>query len=81
MAVSELRDRSAHGSPVEPRTFFLEGCEGKCFVELPRLIVLFHVRLTQFFVGVALSEFPFVGLLHVLPERCDREAAALSSRD
>jgi hypothetical protein len=27
------------------------------------LIVLFHVGLAQFFVGVALSEFPVVGLL------------------
>ena len=40
-----------------------ERCEGKCFVELVRLIVLFHVGLAQFFVGFRLLDFP-VGLLH-----------------
>ena len=34
-------------------------CEGKCFVEHAQLIVLLHVGLAQFLVGVALSEFKF----------------------
>jgi hypothetical protein len=38
------------------RNFLFERREGKCFVELVRLVVLFDVGLTQFFVGVALSE-------------------------
>ena len=63
--MSELRkNRSTRG--VSCWAHFLFGrCEGKCFVELARLIVLFHVGLAQFFVGAAPSKFPIVGLLHV----------------
>jgi hypothetical protein len=40
--------------------------EGTCFAQLALLVLtaLFHVGLAQFFVEVALSEFP-VGLSHI----------------
>jgi hypothetical protein len=43
------------------RSFWLERRWGKYFVELSWLTFLFNIGLAQFFVGVALSDFP-VGL-------------------
>jgi hypothetical protein len=59
---SELR---VWGLLLGSRTFLFGRCEGTCFVELARLIVLFTFGFAQFFVGDdQVHKCPKLGLLY-----------------